>query len=1011
MALHIFHNRADHTHENEQFRRIAKDLKVQFDEMKWDGLLIGNPNNPDFRRFRADALLYYNNGLLVIDLKDYSGNIKLPPNKTEFMTTKWYTETENDKRRIEIKGGSFINPFKQLLTYRDTLNELIKSNLSLSERIDSSKICAVNIFKGPITLNRETPRDIPYYRIVQESDFQTFLYDFASKSNYYENVAEEWKRIFPAEPWIEHPNFTEPEVVIPPRFAEVNGNIKGIVTDFLNNTEQQVLLLESSDTSTRDEWMQYMLSISADHIIPQTEVWAHSSRIAKRIKTRTAVDPSSLYSTIFGGSGNSEDKEENTAEKDAELVSDEATEVTLDEIPVDETTNIPEQSQEIIGIRSDKQLDENSLIILFEAHLVTRSLHQSELLKFGTGRLLEDMFNHLRLKETKRKLICIGDPYSLAYGKEEESALSKETLSDIYKGEIQQFRETPKEESTGAIEKLRRSIGSSIDNMSYNNLQYHWDNDTIQEVDNPEAKTLFRSWFANPIIAEPEYAVLVYKNADAKTINSWIRKNVHCKQEDFVQGDLLLVNNNFKIPDDLGLSYPQQISNGTYLRVESKLDRQSIVIHLNAKNPIALHFIKLGITCLNSNHNSISEIWILENYYNNANELSLQEQIAFRIFVSQRVGEYIKVHPFENSHEYEVLKSLPDYQVLITKNEELKKKLDAEERVKTKHKETDASINRLIRQAKRAYRKICMFHLLNNDPLVNAAHVQYGYAMNVHKALGSSFKVALFNAFQGENHGISNESYFRWLYTGLSCIQNKVFIVHPLPINPLMNCDFEDTENTLGEVVIPKTKVKLVFPEIEIPVEISNLLDINTPSNVKRGISSLVKILHPKGYLIDKIEPANYLIKSIFTPIGSELKVLDKLCIVMNFNQKAEISSVRVERGGKSDMNIIEDSLAQLIQIGSSQHGHTAIEVMPTDFRNDLYLGWQNRGTKQGYQLLLIEEHGYQDVFFIVKNEEHAKFRVYYTGDGFISKISMIEKSSDQISSDVKNILYYGIEN
>jgi hypothetical protein len=1009
MALHIFHNRADHTHENEQFRRIAKNLKVQFDEMKWDGLLIGNPNNPDFRRFRADALLYYSNGLLVIDLKDYTGTIKLPPNKTEFMTTKWYTETDNDKRRIEIKGGSFINPFKQLQTYRDTLIELIKSNLTLAERIDASKVCALNIFKGSITLNRETPRDIPYYRIVQESDFQTFLYDFASKSNYYENVAEEWKKIFPAEPWIEHPNFTEPDSDVLPRFTMVDGNIKSIVTDFLDKKVQQVLILESSETSTRDEWMQYILSISTNHDIPQTEVWAHSTRIAKRIKNRTGVEPSSLYSTIFGGAENPVEKSENPIDRTSDSVTNDELVSTLEELPTPEV-KIPEQAQATIGIRSDKQLDEHSLIILYEAHLVTRSLHQSELLKFGTGRLLEDLFTHLRLEESGRKLILIGDPYSLAYGKESESALSSETVSEFYSGEILQFRQRSENEFKAAIDKLKYQIGSSIDKKFYNNLKYTWD-DTILQVDKKQAENQFGLWFKNSVVSEPEHVVLVYKNADTSKINQWIRKNIQNKHEDFVKGDLLLVNNNFKIPDDLAMSYPEQISNGAYLRIEEKLDRQSIAIPLTGQSPVTLHFIELVITCLNSNHKSASNIWILENYFTNSNELSLHEQIAFRIFVDQRVKEYIKINPVEKTHEFEELQSSKEYKELISTRDELQKRLQAGERVKTESLKIKATINKLETKIYKSYKKNCLILLLNSDPLVNAAYVQYGYAMTVHKALGASIKEILLNAYQGDGKGISNENYFRWLYTGLTCALNKVYIINPTEINPLMNCEFEDTENIASEVIIPKPKLKLVFPEIEIPVEVSNLLDENTPSNIKRGISSLAKILHPKGFLIVKIEPANYLIKSIFTPNGSELKVLDKLCIVMNFNQKAEITSVRVERGGKSDMDIIEDSLTQLIQIGSSQHGHIAMDALPSDFRHDLYLGWQKKSIEEGYKLSLIEEHGYQDVFLIRKNDDHAKFRVYYTGEGFVSKIIFLEKSSDQISSDVKNILYYGIEN
>ena len=114
MSIEILHNRA-YTHENEQFRRVVSTIESTFERLGYHGLLIGNPSNETFPRFRADAILFYDNGMVLIDFKDYQGKIKLPPNTEEFQTTKWYNESEKDRSRLEIKAGSkFINPFRQL---------------------------------------------------------------------------------------------------------------------------------------------------------------------------------------------------------------------------------------------------------------------------------------------------------------------------------------------------------------------------------------------------------------------------------------------------------------------------------------------------------------------------------------------------------------------------------------------------------------------------------------------------------------------------------------------------------------------------------------------------------------------------------------------------------------------------------------------------------------------------------------------------------------------------------
>jgi hypothetical protein len=95
------------------------------------------------------------------------------------------------------------------------------------------------------------------------------------------------------------------------------------------------------------------------------------------------------------------------------------------------------------------------LIIIAEAHLVSRSLSQSELLRFGSGRLLEDVIKFIN-PESNRKIVFIGDPYSLTFGKDEDTALNLETLSELYKNEkIKHYRKPIDNDYSDGKEKLR----------------------------------------------------------------------------------------------------------------------------------------------------------------------------------------------------------------------------------------------------------------------------------------------------------------------------------------------------------------------------------------------------------------------------------------------------------------------------------------------------------------------------------------------------------------------------
>ena len=233
MGLQIKHNRAEHTHENEQFRRIAKSLKLLFDKQNWDGILIGNPYNENYSRFRPDGILLYNYGLIIIDLKAYSGNVKLPPNKTEFESTAWYTESDTDKKRTLIKAGNrFINPFKQLDSYRNAFKEIVSNELGLKGSVNEHRTCALNIFSGPLTIQNSVPKEIPYYKITQEKDLGTMLYDYSSENSFSGEIASTLSTVFNAEDWQEHIEMPEPKRVID-RQVEIDSDVETAISEFL----------------------------------------------------------------------------------------------------------------------------------------------------------------------------------------------------------------------------------------------------------------------------------------------------------------------------------------------------------------------------------------------------------------------------------------------------------------------------------------------------------------------------------------------------------------------------------------------------------------------------------------------------------------------------------------------------------------------------------------------------------------------------------------------------------
>lgn len=980
MSLKVKHNRADHTHENEQFRRIAKSLKLLFDERKWNGLLIGNPYNENYSRFKADGILLYDHGLIIIDLKSYSGNIKLPKDKREFENSAWYTESDTDKQRILIKAGSrFINPFKQLNSYREAFKEIVDSEINLKDLINKTRTCALNIFSGPISLDNHIPKELPFYKLVQESDFGTLLYDYSSVNTYSEELADSLCQIFNASDWHEHVEMPIHRT-IDERKIEINKDVEHAIDKFLKSDENGIFVLESMNFSDRDDWVEYILSKSQEYEVPQIETWIHSSRIAKKVSDRVGFELHSLYNTIYGGSSNK---------------------INLDKDPNEEDL------QDVIPIRSDDTIDEAAVIILHEAHLVSRSLHQSDLLRFGTGRLLEDLLTFINLPETSRKLICIGDPYSLTYGKDSDSALDTDNLANLYNGLINHFRAALPSEDKNGKTKLRVNLANGIEENIFNELQYPWSNSDLEQVNKNEIPNLLIDWFSRPMESDPSQTVMVFSNKDARKINLWVKDKCLKNGKDISPNDLLLLCNNIRIPDETGFGQPAKLYNGMFLLVESvgETISQAIAIRQNNRS-IILNFKKIRVKCLSLPSQLEAEVYMLENYFNSESDLSKDEQIAFRVFVNMKVNYLLKKESFESTQEYVQLQQDIDYKTGIENEVKLKKQIESGEKVKTKLQKQQIELRKIVRKYKRKLRVRLLSYISKHDPFVNAIHVKYGWSLTVHKCIGSSFTNSIINAYQGENQGVDNAGYFRWLYSALTATKNKARVVNPQLLNPLMELEIEDTAEA-GKSKKSRSKPFLIYERYTPNEPFASIFPADLQSNIVGAICELSKLLEQQGIILDSVSPINdYLTKAHFSiPTSTE----NQFTLAVNnkgSKDRFAISSIRIENNNGGDSKIINSSIETLFSKKKQVDVSKKNLMLPADFRSPIYRRWIEILKENGYVLNFIESHNNQDVFWAENSKgDYIKFQVYYKNSGFFTKLFIIEKSDLEVSESLKKWL------
>ncbi len=988
--LEILNNRTENTHENEQFRRVVEIIETVFDKLGYIGLLIGNPFNESYSRFRADAILYYNNGLILIDFKDYQGIIKLPPNENEFHSTKWHNESPKDRSRLEIKAGSsFINPFRQLVYYRNAFRELVEKTKYFSE-INPARVCIANIFSGPIEIHNEVPRNLPYYKLIQESNLGNFLHDYASENSYTEDNANILKNIFPAEKWIKNIDVSKPEPIIEKQITEISSDVEKNIIDFLKEEIGGILVLESMNSSDRDSWLRYISSEAVNYNIPQIEKWSHSARISKKIQKRSNIETDGIFSIIYGGSDIEGQDEKPDTEQQEELL-------------------------EVIPLKSSKEIDEKALVIITEAHLISRSLSQSELLRFGSGRLLEDVIKFLN-PQSDRKIVFIGDQYSLTFGKDEDSALNLQTLSELYdKEKIKHYRKPIKNDFLDGKEKLRTDLATSIENSLFNNLNYRFNTTTLIDLqDDKQRIQNLHLWFSKPFSNEPDNAVLFYSKKDCLKTNKWIKKQCLKNGENLAIGDLLIVNNNVSIPDESGFQIPRRIVNGMFFTVlELKETQQEPINIRQSKNPILLSFTKITIRCLSLIGSPETDIWILDNYFNSEDDLTKEEQIAFRVFVNAKVNNNKQKQKFEDSQEYKHLLQDKQYNDLSSEEKSVINTLVKNYNLPKEKKEkveTSRTVRSLISSYYKKYSKKLFFQIKDSDPFVNAVFVKYGWAITVHKAIGSNYNEIILKGHRKENDGITNKSYFRWLYSGVTA-GNTVNIISPKTINPFMECVFEDCTTT--EVSITKKEL-LVFENYKVESSFADKVNLLENKNVIGAICEISKLLEQSGYLLESSKTfSEYLTKAFYSIPQKENQQL-----VLNIDNKGSkanfsVGNIRVENFNGADESIIkqciEDCLTQKKSVSTITDNKPKT---PTDFRKEIYTFWFESCENNNITLKIIQSHNNQDVFCAVCEQESLTFRVWYgTSEqnhtkGFFSKIEVLEKSSEKFLAIIKELVY-----
>lgn len=411
--------------------------------------------------------------------------------------------------------------------------------------------------------------------------------------------------------------------------------------------------------------------------------------------------------------------------------------------------------------------------------------------------------------------------------------------------------------------------------------------------------------------------------------------------------------------------------------------------------------MKLSVKCLSLSGQS-ADIWVLDNYLSSVDELAKEEQTAMNVFIEKRIIEQKRSSPFTENEYYHLMVSDQSYQSLSDDEKTAIDVIIRNHTVKKEDKEqvsTTKQARSILKHFYDKYESAIHRTVRENDSLVNALYAKFAWAITVHKAVGSEFNNVILKGFRAENDGICNESYFRWLYSGVSASSGTFYIAQPQYVQPFMNCVVSETDSGVNT-----GKKVLIFEDYSIPPRFSETVNLKNLS-ASAAVCELAILLEPKGYILEEVKPSgDYLTKAIFS-IPQDIK---KRLVIDVHNKGAKdsygVSAIKIEPYNLVDGNVVKTAIESVMSMHPIQKEvadcPNYIMVVLDSFKEAL--------TDRRVSLELVSAKDYQVICKASSDKGVATLRLWYGTSlenhtkGFINKIEVFDVSDPSITDMVR---------
>lgn len=371
--------------------------------------------------------------------------------------------------------------------------------------------------------------------------------------------------------------------------------------------------------------------------------------------------------------------------------------------------------------------EDQNILIIDEASMVSSKESKHELFTFGTGFLLNDLLTYAKISTSKNKLIFVGDPAQLPpVGDNKSLALDP----DYFIRDLNLSTKTAElsevvRQNDNLILKNAEKIRDLIFSETRNELKFNYDLESFVQSNPNDFYEHFAETFPTPKVGDG--VIIAYSNGQCFHNNIAIREKLFPNQEDLVVGDIILINNNNYhtygtelFNGDLAQVVevnPATISQSAPVMIDKNGKKERVVITLRFKwIKIRLPHFSEDISCL-----------IHYDLLNSVNrDLSIDEMKAVYINFLIRFNEKQKEQKEKGLQSYKI------------GSEEFK-------------------------------------NALKSDPFFNALKIKYGYSITCHKSQGGEWE----NVFIDYSGRVSLKTEpLKWCYTATTRARKSVICLN-----------------------------------------------------------------------------------------------------------------------------------------------------------------------------------------------------------------------------------------